>query len=369
MKSVIFSSRKDAQEMESLESLKTKLEQQLKDISAEKSDVIRESQVLKDQLQKSEKELTEARERVEVLEEMLRQNEDGKRYQDESSEDVARLRDIESRYEEIRREKEFLASENESLKLEAESLTHTIGELQNQLYVKSEIIDGQKGVIKRGEERIGELEKELSEREEGSDGQADEPESTQRIQELEKELRNNEILLRHYEDAEKNNILLNQDLQKARSFIKTLKKSISQLMEQMESQQKGIQYFAENIAKQQSDMKEKMQEMTEVQLKNVELEDSLSNMTDLCETLKKKNEMLLHENEALRQSVRSGSPGQSTNIITPEKFERMGGDIQPEDRASMALSRCEDAWSNARNLLSGIMEGGDIDDDVFGMMS
>lgn len=137
------------------------------------------------------------------------------------------------------------------------------------------------------------------------------------------------------------------------------KGSISQLMEQMESQQAGIQYFAENITKQQNGLREKLQAMTELQLKNVELEDALSNMTDLADTLKKKNEALLKENEALRHKGQDLVPDM-TNIISPEKFER-NAHISPENRAQNAFSRCEDAYANAKNLLSSIMADIDID--------
>ena len=44
-------------------------------------------------------------------------------------------------------------------------------------------------------------------------------------------------------------------------------------------------------------------------------------------------------------------------------------DLPPENRTAMALSRCEGAYENAKNLLSGIMEDEDIPDDVFGLMS
>ena len=359
MKTSIFGTRKDVQASEEFELLKNQLEQQLRDISAEKSDVIRESQVLKEQLRTCEKDLSEARERTQALEEMMQQNEEERRYQEATAEELARLQEIEAAAAAARRENS--------------EMIHTIAELRNQLNVKNELIDGQKSALCRSSERIEELEKALAEQKtmssalKGTD--PDEPESAERIQTLEKKLRENEILLKHYEDAEKNNILLNQELAKAKNFIKTLKKSITQLMEQMESQQNGIQYFAENMAKQQNDMKEKLQEMTEVQLRNVELEDSLSNMTGLCETLKKKNEMLLHENEILKQSVRSGMTVQPSNIITPEKFEKKATDLPSENRTAMALSRCEDAYENAKNLLSGIMEDEDIPDDVFGLMS
>ena len=339
MKTSIFGGNKKGEQEnpQEFESLREQLTQQIKDISAEKAAIVRESQVLKEQLAKSEDQVREAHEKAAMYEEMVRQYEAEKRYSDESHDDMERLKNIEMAYEASEREKNGLSEE---------------------LLSTRELLSEAKKQVREHEERIQILEEERADWQ-GSD-------STQKIQALEKELRNKEILLNHYQDAEKDNIILTQDLNKARNLIQALKKSVSQLMEQMESQQKGIQYFAESITKQQDSLRQKLQEMTELQLKNVELQDSLSNMTDLYETVKKKNEALLHENEALKQSVKQGFT--TTTIITPEKFDRSGPEGTTENGPGDALSKCESAYENARNLLSGLLEEDDFD-EPYGMMS
>ena len=356
MISNIFSQgKKDSKDSGSLTALKEQLEQQIKDISAEKSDVIRESQVIKEQLRRSEERLKEANDRASMYEELYLKSQNGEcTVTAFAAEDDGSFQELTEMLDRLKKENESLTAENGLMKNENESFRRENEELKNEA---------------RSLENVNlELSEKLSRKEE----EAAKSSSGQKIYTLEKELRNKEILLKHYEDAEKTNIILTQDLAKAKNLIKTLKKSISQLMEQMESQQKGVQYFAENITKQQNALREKLQEMTELQIKNVELQDSLSNMTDLYETLKKKNELLLHENEALKQMQKDA--GGFADIISADKFEKKNAEMSAEQKAGNALSKCEDAFLNAKNLLSGLMDNDcdfeiSEDDDDFNLMS
>ena len=80
---------------------------------------------------------------------MVRQNEEERRYQEATAEELARLQEIEAAAAAARRENS--------------EMIHTIAELRNQLNVKNELIDGQKSALCRSSERIEELEKALAE--------------------------------------------------------------------------------------------------------------------------------------------------------------------------------------------------------------
>lgn len=127
--------------------VKLQLEQQIKDISAEKVVLIRECEVLRQQLQESETKLSETRQQLASLQEKDEEEPQGSSFDGEIHNEIRRLQTMVKDYEKMRRsgenyellieEKEQyiseLSDEMESYKDEIEALTNRIEELEADL--------------------------------------------------------------------------------------------------------------------------------------------------------------------------------------------------------------------------------------------
>ncbi|TEB12134.1 Chromosome partition protein Smc [Pelotomaculum sp. FP] len=166
--------------------------------------------------------------------------------------------------------------------------------------------------------------------------------SVDKIKQQEKIISEKDLLLEHYQQQEKDNILIRQENENAKKIISSLRKSLEQIMAHMDAQSEGINLYVTHSLQERDALKAAVSERTALQLRNIELMEQQSCLSVKMEELEAKITQL---EEALKQQ-------NSAKRIIPLGDSSDGH--KTEDSAELNLDISRDAYQKARELFRKI---------------
>ncbi|WP_026892334.1 coiled-coil domain-containing protein [Lacrimispora aerotolerans] len=394
--------------------IKNQLEQQIRELTAEKVSVAQECQVLREQLSTAEgklssafaqKEAAEQKARISAAkikewesrcsgyEEMKRQKAQYEEEISQKEQDINRLNEkllsYQQAYEELQKkirnmeltvqmpikgvssiETEELIQQKILAEQKYENLLVKVKELEAECAVQREageaydkMEEKEKQAVaeerKAWENRMEVLQKQQEEQE-GSRKELEEKfdvlyqnyvDSSDKIKSQERMLAEKELLLHHYQEQEQGAILTRQENETLKDTIDSLKETVRQIIEQMESQTESMNLYIERTTQERDTLKKVIGEQASLKLQNVELLDIQRGLMNQIEGLKLQNQFL--EKGLDQQKKISLIEEREKRVLTPEKQPVVDGDLEPDEADVLT---CDMAMQKARGLFS-VMEG------------
>lgn len=394
--------------------IKNQLEQQIRELTAEKVSVAQECQVLREQLSTAEgklssafaqKEAAEQKARISAAkikewesrcsgyEEMKRQKAQYEEEISQKEQDINRLNEkllsYQQAYEELQKkirnmeltvqmpikgvssiETEELIQQKILAEQKYENLLVKVKELEAECAVQREageaydkMEEKEKQAVaeerKAWENRMEVLQKQQEEQE-GSRKELEEKfdvlyqnyvDSSDKIKSQERMLAEKELLLHHYQEQEQGAILTRQENETLKNTIDSLKETVRQIIEQMESQTESMNLYIERTTQERDTLKKVIGEQASLKLQNVELLDIQRGLMNQIEGLKLQNQFL--EKGLDQQKKISLLEEREKRVLTPEKQPVIDGDLEPDEADVLT---CDMAMQKARGLFS-VMEG------------
>lgn len=394
--------------------IKNQLEQQIRELTAEKVSVAQECQVLREQLSTAEgklssafaqKEAAEQKARISAAkikewesrcsgyEEMKRQKAQYEEEISQKEQDINRLNEkllsYQQAYEELQKkirnmeltvqmpikgvssiETEELIQQKILAEQKYENLLVKVKELEAECAVQREageaydkMEEKEKQAVaeerKAWENRMEVLQKQQEEQE-GSRKELEEKfdvlyqnyvDSSDKIKSQERMLAEKELLLHHYQEQEQGAILTRQENETLKNTIDSLKETVRQIIEQMESQTESMNLYIERTTQERDTLKKVIGEQASLKLQNVELLDIQRGLMNQIEGLKLQNQFL--EKGLDQQKKISLIEEREKRVLTPEKQPVIDGDLEPDEADVLT---CDMAMQKARGLFS-VMEG------------
>ena len=394
--------------------IKNQLEQQIRELTAEKVSVAQECQVLREQLSTAEgklssafaqKEAAEQKARISAAkikewesrcsgyEEMKRQKAQYEEEITQKEQDINRLNEkllsYQQAYEELQKkirnmeltvqmpikgmssiETEELIQQKIMAEQKYEGLLVKVKELEAECAVQREageaydkMEEKEKQAVaeerKAWENRMEVLQKQQEEQE-GSRKELEEKfdvlyqnyvDSSEKIKSQERMLAEKELLLHHYQEQEQGAILTRQENETLKDTIDSLKETVRQIIEQMESQTESMNLYIERTTQERDTLKKVIGEQASLKLQNVELLDIQRGLMSQIEGLKLQNQFL--EKGLDQQKKISLTEKREKRVLTPEKQPVLEGELEPDEADVLT---CDMAMQKARGLFS-VMEG------------
>lgn len=272
---------------------------------------------------------------------------------------------------ELEEEKQYLADARAQLEREKQHLAEAQAQLKTDIE-KSRMLGQQ---LENDQHSVRQKEKELSrlmaEKERTIDAlQREQEESQREIGDLEKKIETlylqcsqsvetikrqekiiseKDLLLKHYQQQEKDHTLLRQENEKAQTIISSLWESLQQIMAHAEAQAERINLHVTHSLQERDALKTAVSERTALQLRNTELMEQQSCLLAKIEELEAKNRQL---EEALKQQNNVVLRLDNAKRIIP--LGNSGDGHKAENPAESGLDISRDAYQKAKELLHEI---------------
>ena len=227
-----------------------------------------------------------------------------------------------------------LEKEHQAIKQENESLRACLAEKEKQLTEMKNKLEGQSETARVLSEKINSFYEHFSQ-------------DAERIKSLEKMNSEKEMLVKHYQQAEKKAVLSHHENERARQANAALRETVQQLMQQMEIQSESVELFLQRSMKERSSMKQAVSDQAALKLKNITLMEQVNSLLAQMDQLRTENERLKAGEE--QRKTRS-FPFPAEKKVTPLEKTEAADDAEEEDKAS-ELEKCGRAYRRAKELV------------------
>ncbi|WHH57944.1 hypothetical protein [Petroclostridium sp. X23] len=266
----------------------------------------------------------------------------------------------------LEQEKQYLADAHAQLEQEKQHLTEARAQLKIDIQKNSTLgqqLQNDRQSVRQKEEGIGEL---IAAKERTMDAFGREQEecqwksddlkkeieglyrhysqSMENMKRQEKAISEKDLLLEHYKQLEKENILIRQENEKAKKIISSLRETLDQMMAHMDAQSNGIDRYVTRSLQERDALKAAVSERNALEMRNIELMEQQDCLLAKIEELEAKNAEL---EQALKQQKRGLVRFDSAQRDIPD--DSIHG-CKAEESMNSGLDMSRDAYQKAKEL-------------------